>query len=102
MPVANTTLGTEPPPSNSKRLGHGRDPPAPIREVATVGGEVVVPLDAGAFGFRLKAAVGAPTAKDTGPLDARIPVRRPDAAEPLHRDRHAGDAAPCRVFGLRA
>ena len=39
----------------------GRDPLAPIKDAVTADGDVVVPLDAEAFGFWLKAAFGAPT-----------------------------------------
>jgi hypothetical protein len=42
-------------------LGYGRDPLAPIKDAVTADGDVVVPLDAEAFGFWLKAAFGAPT-----------------------------------------
>ncbi|MBW0159592.1 phage tail tube protein [Sedimentimonas flavescens] len=67
MPFASTTLGAEQPLLNSELLGYGRDPLAPIKDAVTADGDVVVPLDAAAFGFWLKAAFGAPTTTGTGP-----------------------------------
>ncbi len=67
MPFASTTLGAEQPLLNSELLGYGRDPLAPIKDAVTADGDVVVPLDAEAFGFWLKAAFGAPTTTGTGP-----------------------------------
>ncbi len=67
MPFASTSLGAEQPLLNSELLGYGRDPLAPIKDAVTADGDVVVPLDAEAFGFWLKAAFGAPTTTDTGP-----------------------------------
>ncbi|MFN3994700.1 MAG: phage tail tube protein [Tabrizicola flagellatus] len=67
MPFASTSLGAEQPLLNSELLGYGRDPLAPIKDAVTADGDVVVPLDAEAFGFWLKAAFGAPTTTGTGP-----------------------------------
>ena len=61
MPFASTSLGAEQPLLNSELLGYGRDPLAPIKDAVTADGDVVVSLDAEAFGFWLKAAFGAPT-----------------------------------------
>ena len=61
MPFASTSLGAEQPLLNSELLGYGRDPLAPIKDAVTADGDVMVPLDAEAFGFWLKAAFGAPT-----------------------------------------
>lgn len=61
MPFASATLGSEQPLLNSELLGYGRDPLAPIKDAKTVDGDVVVPIDAEAFGFWLKGAFGAPT-----------------------------------------
>ena len=61
MPFASTTLGAEQPLLNSELLGYGRDPLAPIKDAVTADGDVVVPIDAEAFGFWLKAAFGDPT-----------------------------------------
>ena len=61
MPFASTSLGSEQPLLNSELLGYGRDPLAPIKDAVTADGDVVVPLDAEAFGFWLKAAFGDPT-----------------------------------------
>jgi len=60
MPFASTSLGAEQPLLNSELLGYGRDPLAPIKDAVTADGDVVVPLDAEAFGFWLKAAFGQP------------------------------------------
>jgi len=67
MPFASTSLGAEQPLLNSELLGYGRDPLAPIKDAVTADGDVVVPLDAEAFGFWLKAAFGAPATTGTGP-----------------------------------
>ena len=67
MPFTSTTLGAEQPLLNSELLGYGRDPLAPIKDAVTADGDVVVPIDAEAFGFWLKAAFGAPTTTGTAP-----------------------------------
>ncbi|MEI4263413.1 phage tail tube protein [Roseovarius sp. D0-M9] len=67
MPFASTSLGAEQPLLNSELLGYGRDPLAPIKDAVTADGDVVVPLDAEAFGFWLKAAFGDPDTTGTGP-----------------------------------
>ena len=67
MPFASTSLGAEQPLLNSELLGYGRDPLAPIKDAVTADGDVVVPLDAEAFGFWLKAAFGDATTTGTGP-----------------------------------
>jgi hypothetical protein len=65
MPFASTSLGAEQPLLGSELLGYGRDPLAPIKDAVTADGDVVVPIDAEAFGFWLKAAFGAPTTTGT-------------------------------------
>lgn len=67
IPFASTTLGAEQPLLNSELLGYGRDPLAPIKDAVTADGDVVVPIDAEAFGFWLKAAFGDPVTSGTGP-----------------------------------
>ncbi|MBP6677467.1 MAG: hypothetical protein KA156_00105 [Paracoccus sp.] len=67
MPFASTTLGAEQSLLNSELLGYGRDPLAPIKDAVTADGDVIVPIDAEAFGFWLKAAFGDPVTTDTGP-----------------------------------
>jgi len=68
MPFASATLGAEQPLLNSELLGYGRDPLPPIKDAVTSDGDVVVPVDAQAFGFWLKAAFGAPaTTGSTAP-----------------------------------
>ena len=67
MPFASTSLGSEQPLLNSELLGYGRDPLAPIKDAVTADGDVVVPLDAEAFGFWLKAAFGEPATTGTAP-----------------------------------
>ena len=60
VPFASTSLGAEQPLISSELLGYGRDPTAPIKDAVTADGDVVVPIDAAAFGFWLKAAFGEP------------------------------------------
>ena len=67
MPFASASLGAEQPLITSELLGYGRDPLAPIKDAVTADGDVVVPIDADAFGFWLKAAFGEPTTTGTGP-----------------------------------
>ena len=67
VPFASTTLGAEQPLINSELLGYGRDPLAPLKDAVTVDGDVVVPIDARAFGFWLKAAFGQPTTSGVAP-----------------------------------
>ena len=67
MPFASTSLGAEQQLLNSELLGYGRDPLAPIKDVVTADGDVVVPIDASGFGVWLKAAFGAPTTTGTTP-----------------------------------
>src|SRR5690606_22935818 len=67
MPFASTSLGAEQPLLNSELLGYGRDPLAPVKDALTADGNVVVPIDAEAFGFWLKAAFGAPITTGTAP-----------------------------------
>jgi hypothetical protein len=66
MPFASTSLGAEQPLQTSELLGYGRDPQAPIKDAVTADGDVVIPIDAEAFGFWLKAAFGAPTTTGAG------------------------------------
>ena len=67
VPFASTSLGSEQPLITSELLGYGRDPLAPIKDAVTADGDVVVPIDAEAFGFWLKAAFGVPTTSGSGP-----------------------------------
>jgi hypothetical protein len=67
MPFASTTLGSEQPLLNSELLGYGRDPLPPNKDAVTANGNVVVPIDAAAFGFWLKAAFGAPVTTGAAP-----------------------------------
>jgi Phage tail tube protein len=65
MPFASSGLGAEQPLIESELLGYGRDPLAPIKDAVTADGDIVVPIDAEAFGFWLKAAFGGPTTTGT-------------------------------------
>jgi hypothetical protein len=67
MPFASTSLGAQQPLLGSELLGYGRDPQAPVKDAVTADGDVVVPIDAEAFGFWLKAAFGEPTTSGSGP-----------------------------------
>ena len=96
MPFASTSLGSEQPLISSELLGYGRDPTAPIKDAVTADGDVVVPMDADAFGFWLKAAFGVPITSRRRPLDPRVPVRRLDAAIDVDRDGDARGTAVSR------
>ena len=65
MPFASSSLGAEQPLLESELLGYGRDPLDPIKDAVTADGDIVIPIDAEAFGFWLKAAFGAPTTTGT-------------------------------------
>jgi hypothetical protein len=67
MPFASTSLGAQQPLLGSELLGYGRDPLAPVKDAVTADGDIVVPIDAEAFGFWLKAAFGEPTTSGSGP-----------------------------------
>ena len=67
MPFATASLGAEQPLLASELLGYGRDPLEPIKDALTADGNVVVPLDAEAYGYWLKGAFGAPITTGTGP-----------------------------------
>ncbi len=67
MPFASTSLGSEQPLLSNELLGYGRDPLAPIKDAVTADGDVMVPIDAEAFGFWLKAAFGDPISSGVGP-----------------------------------
>lgn len=71
IPFASSSLGSEQPLLGSELLGYGRDPLAPVKDAITADGDVVVPIDARAFGIWLKGAFGAPittTVKATGSI----------------------------------
>lgn len=67
LPFASITLGSEQPLLASELLGYGRDPLAPIKDAVTTDGDIVVPIDAEAWGFWLKATFGDPTTSETDP-----------------------------------
>lgn len=69
MPFAASTLSAEQPLLSSELLGYGRDPLAPIKDAITSDGDLTIPIDAGAFGFWLKAAFGAPVTTGAGPYE---------------------------------
>jgi hypothetical protein len=68
MPYASTSLDTEQPLLANELLGFGRDPIDPTKDVITTDGDVVVPIDADAFGNWLKLGFGSPTTTGTGTL----------------------------------
>ena len=76
-------------------------PLAPIKDAMTADGDVVVPIDAEAFGFWLKAAFGAADDHRHRSLDPRVPLGRLDAAVAVDRDGDARGAALRDVLGLR-
>jgi len=68
MPFApGLTVAAEQPLLDSELRGYGRDPLAPVKDAITADGDVMVPIDAEAWGYWLKAAFGAPTTSGTGP-----------------------------------
>jgi tail tube protein len=67
VPFASTSLGSEQPLITSELLGYCRDPLAPNKDAVTADGDVIVPIDAEAFGYWLKAAFGEPITSGTGP-----------------------------------
>lgn len=67
MPLASTSLGAQQELLASELLGYGRDPLAPVLDALTADGDVVVPIDAQAFGYWLKGAFGGPATTGTGP-----------------------------------
>lgn len=67
LPFVSSTLGAEQPLVADDTLGNGRDPRAPSRDVVTVDGEIVIPLDVRNVGLWLKGAFGEPTTTGTGP-----------------------------------
>ena len=67
MPFASATLGAQQPLLNSELLGYGRDPLPPVKEAMTADGDVVVPIDAEAWGVWLKGAFGEPATTGSGP-----------------------------------
>jgi len=67
VPFVSFGLGDEQPLLASDLLGFGRDPLAPVLDVITNEGDLVVPVDAENFGIWLTAAFGAPATTGTGP-----------------------------------
>ena len=67
MPFATATLAAGQPLLASELLGFGRDPVAPVLDVITADGDVVIPVDEHAIGMWLKAAFGAPTTTGEDP-----------------------------------
>ena len=67
MPFASSTIGSQQPLLNSELLGYGRDPLPPVKDAVTADGDVVVPIDAEAWGVWFKGAFGTPTTTGTGP-----------------------------------
>lgn len=65
LPFVSTTLSAKQGLIESDLLGLGRDPAAPIRDVITVDGDAVVPVDVRNFGYWLKLLFGAPTSTGT-------------------------------------
>lgn len=60
VPFASVSLGEDRALLESELLGQGRDPLAPVLDVITLDGDVVIPLDAANLGIWLKGAFGAP------------------------------------------
>lgn len=67
LPFVSSTLGSDQPLVADDSLGNGRDPLAPTREIITVDGDIVVPVDVRNSGFWLKGLLGEPTTTGAGP-----------------------------------
>lgn len=67
MPFATAGLGAAQGLIDSELVGYGRDPLPPIKDVVTVDGDVVVPVDVDGIGYWLKLLLGAPTTTGTTP-----------------------------------
>lgn len=67
LPFASSSLSGEQALQSSELLGYGRDPLAPVLDALDADGDVIVPVDAEAFGFWLKATFGQPTTTGAGP-----------------------------------
>ncbi|MSU92067.1 hypothetical protein GE300_21200 [Rhodobacteraceae bacterium 2CG4] len=99
-----------------ENIPYGRDPLAPIKDAVTADGDVVVPLDAEAFGFWLKAAFGAPKATGVSVQNLKMSLRHrrspdrddlcilaSDIASPgVHDDRGANPAGPTSHMRVRS
>lgn len=66
LPFVSSSLGAEQGLIESDLLGLGRAPADPTYDVVTNNGDVVVPIDAVAFGHWLKLLLGAPTTTGSG------------------------------------
>lgn len=67
IPFVSFGLGDEQPLLANDLLGFGRDPLAPVLDVVTNEGDLVVPIDAENIGIWLTAAFGAPVTTGTDP-----------------------------------
>jgi hypothetical protein len=72
LPFASITLGSEQPLLANELLGYGRDPLPPIKDAVTTEGDIVVPIDAIAWGIWLKAAFGNPTTTGASKAEGTI------------------------------
>ncbi|WP_300115248.1 phage tail tube protein [Sphingobium sp.] len=67
LPFVSSDLSEERPLLEDDLLGFGREGLDPSYDVATDNGDIVVPVDSGAFSFWMKAMFGAPVTSGTGP-----------------------------------
>ena len=100
VPFASTSLGSKQALIASELLGYGRDPSAPIKDLVTADGDVVVPIDAESFGFWLKAAFGEPVTTGTSPFTHEFRSR--SFTLPSLSIETGMPEVPRYVFGLRA
>ena len=84
LPFASITLGSAQPLLASELLGYGRDPLAPIKDAVTTDGDIVVPIDAEAWGFWLKGAFGEPvTTGDDAATGTIVFAENPTAGDTI-------------------
>lgn len=67
MPFATSGLGAVQGLIDNELVGYGRDPLAPIKDVVTADGDIVVPIDTDGIGYWLKLLLGAPVTTGTTP-----------------------------------
>lgn len=68
LPFISSSLGSMQPLLADDTIGNGRDPLAPSRDVITVDGDIVVPVDVRNIGFWLTGLLGEPVTTGASPI----------------------------------